>query len=176
MHRTAFALMAIGLTACTAQPPAPAGAPVSGATETARESEASSAPARADTVSSDASAPEPAPQGDAIGEDTSDEPLAPEFDGPRIPARFHGVYAREGACGRAGDESRLSLTFERAEFHESSGAVRRATGSADALDVVVRLSGEGETREATYRYRLDGDRLVDRDGGMVRVRCAQKAV
>lgn len=109
--------------------------------------------------------------------ETGDAPMPPTFEGAMIPARFHGVYAAEGRCGDAGDESRLEITSTRVGFHESSGPVLRASGEGNALTVVLRLSGEGDTRRAEYRFRREdeGRRLVDPAGGMARVRCAEKA-
>jgi hypothetical protein len=107
----------------------------------------------------------------------ADAPAAAAFDGTTIPARFHGVYAAEGGCANAGDESRLVILGDTVRFHESRGPVRRAHGSGDTLQVSVELSGEGQTRTTGYRFRRedDGRRLVDAEGGMVRMRCDEKA-
>ena len=56
---------------------------------------------------------------------------------------------------------------------ESSGPIEHAQVADNTLHVVARMTGEGETREATYRFALteDGRQLSDLDHGMVRVRC-----
>ena len=58
-------------------------------------------------------------------------------------------------------------------FYESSGPVQSASVDDNELTVVVRLTGEGETRDATYRFRLsaDGRTLTDADSGLARQRC-----
>ena len=91
-----------------------------------------------------------------------------------IPERFQGTYAVDAnACGQAGHESGLILSDDRIQFHESSGAVTQAATEADTLRVTADMTGEGETRQATYRFALaaDGSQLRDLDHGMVRVRC-----
>ena len=58
-------------------------------------------------------------------------------------------------------------------FYESSGPVRSARMDGNELVVVVRLTGEGETRDATYRFRVsaDGGTLTDAGSGLARQRC-----
>lgn len=114
-----------------------------------------------------ASAPEaaPAPQ---------PAPVAVAPQGRAIPPRFHGRYAASiERCGTAGDESELEIRHDHVAFHESSGPVLRASDTDDVLEVRLHLTGEGETREADYRFRLEsgGDALVDAGSGFRRVRC-----
>jgi hypothetical protein len=91
-----------------------------------------------------------------------------------IPARFVGTWAAgAAACAAVGDPSRLVIAADRLRFHESSGPLRSVSVNGDDLSLTAALTGEGETREATYRFMLsDGDTvLTDRDAGMVRRRC-----
>ena len=146
-----LALAIFALDGCSA-PRAPAGA-------------AADAPANADTDMSTATEPAPAPTAD----DTQ-----PAID-TVVPAAFLGEWAADAAaCARPGDESRLRIDADRIAFHESSGAIVSVAGDAADLTLVAQLTGEGETREATYRFRLsDGDTLTDTSSGtgMVRQRC-----
>lgn len=166
-------LLVTGLVACSNPAPEPRDA--DGASQPGEPSRASTAaaptPATA-TASSPAEAPAASPPGAA-----GDAPAPSGFDGATIPARFHGVYAAEGRCGAAGDESRLVVGAGTVRFHESSGSVVRARGDGDALRVALTLTGEGETREAEYAFRRedDGRRLVDTANGMTRIRCDEKA-
>lgn len=116
------------------------------------------------------------PAADAsAGRGTVADMRAEAFDGARIPARFHGMYATQGACARPGEASRLLIAADAVQFHESRGRVLRARGEGDALVVTLALAGEGETWERDYRFGLaDGrQRLVDADSGLVRLRCAK---
>ena len=91
-----------------------------------------------------------------------------------MPERFQGTFALDDqACGQAGHESHLALSANRIQFHESSGPIEQAHVADNTLEVVARMTGEGETRGATYRFALttDGRQLRDLDHGMVRVRC-----
>ncbi|KGM55818.1 hypothetical protein N800_11975 [Lysobacter daejeonensis GH1-9] len=65
------------------------------------------------------------------------------------------------------------MSAGRIQFHESSGSIEQAHVTGNTLQLAARLTGEGETREATYRFELlqDGLQLRDLDHGMVRVRC-----
>ena len=93
-----------------------------------------------------------------------------------IPARFHGTWAADAAaCAAAGDPSRLAVAADTLHFHESSGPLKRIEVNGDDLSVTVTLTGEGETRDASYRFTLsDGDTvLTDRDAGLVRRRCGR---
>lgn len=99
-----------------------------------------------------------------------------EAAGIRIPDRFQGEWQRDArACGNA-DEGRLLIGPESVGFHESVGALQALHAEGQRLDVALRLRGEGQSRDATYRFRLseDGRRLTDLSSGngMVRLRCA----
>lgn len=147
-----LALAIFALAGCSA-PRAPAGA-------------AADAPANADTDISTATEPAPAPTPD----DTQ-----PAID-TVVPAAFLGEWAADAAaCARPGDESRLRIDADRIAFHESSGAIQSVASGDSDLTVVAQLIGEGETREAAYRFRLsgDGNTLTDigTGMGMVRRRC-----
>lgn len=196
--RTALStlLIALGLAACTeptATTAATPGAPAQSRPDTAMGAgDAASAPGQDAPALGDLAGAPDAPRADApvaAGSGTANAPptdastsaeappadaAAPAaFDGPRIPARFHGSYAREGACARAGDELRLVVEADRLRFHEATGTVLHAAGEADTIRIRLRLTGEGETREAVHAFRREagGMRLVDMDGGLVRVRC-----
>lgn len=105
--------------------------------------------------------------------DTPPGPSPPD-DTASVPARFQGNWASDAtACAAAGHESRLTIGAERIQFHESSGAITSVASGGNDVTITAQLTGEGETREATYRFRLsdDGEVLTDLGGGMERVRC-----
>lgn len=115
----------------------------------------------------------PPPDGTPPATGTPAPPTTPPV-ATGIPERFQGTYAVDAnACGQAGHESRLILSDDRIQFHESSGTVTQGATEADTLRVTADMTGEGETRQATYRFALaaDGSQLRDLDHGMVRVRC-----
>ena len=100
----------------------------------------------------------------------------PAADATTVPARFVGEWAIDAAaCTSPGHESQLGIATDRIAFHESSGTIQSVAGDDSNLTVVARLTGEGETREATYRFRLsaDGRTLTDIGSGtgMARQRC-----
>jgi hypothetical protein len=100
----------------------------------------------------------------------------PAADAITVPARFVGEWAIDAAaCAGPGHESQLRIGADRIAFHESSGAIQSVASGDSDLTVVAQLTGEGETREATYRFRLsgDGNTLTDigTGMGMVRRRC-----
>lgn len=91
-----------------------------------------------------------------------------------VPGKFQGTYAADAdACNAAGHESHLMIGASTIAFHESSGTVTGVQSSGNDLEVTAELTGEGETRTATYAFMLseDGQTLTDNGGGMVRVRC-----
>jgi len=91
-----------------------------------------------------------------------------------VPAQFQGEYATDTrACNSPAHESRLTIGAWRIKFHESSGAIVAVESGRNALTITAELTGEGQTREATYRFNLsdDGQILTDRDSGMQRQRC-----
>ena len=91
-----------------------------------------------------------------------------------VPAQFQGEYATDTrACNSPAHESRLTIGAWRIKFHESSGAIVAVESGRNALTITAELTGEGQTREATYRFNLsdDGQILTDRDSGMKRQRC-----
>ena len=102
----------------------------------------------------------------------------PAADGTTVPARFLGEWAIDAAaCTSPGHESQLRIGADRIAFHESSGAIQSVASGDSDLTVVAQLTGEGETREATYRFRLSGDGSTLTDissgAGMARQRCDQ---
>ena len=91
-----------------------------------------------------------------------------------IPMRFQGRFAADtAACDASGHASQLEIDADAIAFHESSGPVTGVASGPSDITITAELTGEGETREATYRFRLsdDGDMLTDLEGGMERVRC-----
>ena len=138
-------------------------------------------PPAADTPPADA-APPPPPNGDTgvppVDDDDNDD--ADQDDDANddvvgtIPARFRGEWNTDtAACGSGSNDSRLVIAADTIRFYESSGPVQSASADDNELTVVVRLTGEGETRDATYRFRLsaDGRTLTDADSGLARQRC-----
>jgi len=100
----------------------------------------------------------------------------PEREDPDlVPERFRGDYAADTpACSTSAHESRLTIGAWRIRFHESSGAITAVdAGEGGDIAITAELTGEGETREATYRFNLsdDGQTLTDTDSGMTRRRC-----
>jgi hypothetical protein len=100
----------------------------------------------------------------------------PATDGNTVPVRFQGEWAADAAaCTSPGHASQPRIDADRIAFHESSGAIQSVANDDPDLTIVARLTGEGETREATYRFRLsaDGSTLTDTSSGMgmVRRRC-----
>ena len=127
------------------------------------------------------SADAPPPAADTGVRAANEAPAPPVDDVPAahattVPARFVGEWAIDAAaCTSPGHESQLGIATDRIAFHESSGTIQSVAGDDSNLTVVARLTGEGETREATYRFRLsaDGRTLTDIGSGtgMARQRC-----
>ena len=92
---------------------------------------------------------------------------------PMTAAELEASGTDATACGSGGNESRLVISADTMRFYESSGPVQSASVDGNELTVVVRLTGEGETREAIYRFRLsaDGRTLTDADSALARQRC-----
>ena len=101
---------------------------------------------------------------------------SPHDSDATIPLAFQGDWAANAAaCASAGHESRLSIGSDHIRFQESSGTIKSVASGPTDITIVAILTGEGETREATYRFRLsaDGTTLADLGSGtgMVRRRC-----
>jgi hypothetical protein len=95
-----------------------------------------------------------------------------------IPARFHGRWTLDlDDCGDFQSDGRLVITSRELAFHESRGTVISVSSEGDALTVSAEMSGEGETWEETYSFRLSPDRqallqpVSDDDEGVRRLRC-----
>ena len=130
----------------------------------ARAPAASSTPT--DTEGNDPLAPPAPPVAD------TPPPAPPTAD--TAPARFQGSYAADAtACGSPAHESRLAIAEREIRLHESSGPITAVSATADAVTIEAMLSGEGETFERSFTYRLsqDGNTLTDASGGMTRQRC-----
>lgn len=126
----------------------------------------------ADTPAASTPAPAPAPSPGSL---PGTEP-APDSGTPAsttIPAAFQGTWAASAeAC--SGDVTHLVVQASRIEFYESVGEVLTVrTVAGDGIEVNLRLSGEGDTWEETYGFRVsdDGQTLTDTGSGLVRVRC-----
>lgn len=129
----------------------------------------------ADTTTPPATTPAPTPPADPAPPPGDDTPPADDST-TSVPARFQGRWASDAAaCASTGHESHLMIGADSIEFHESSGTVKSVMSSGSDLTVVASVTGEGETRDATYRFRLsdDGNMLTDMSSGtgMMRHRC-----
>ena len=96
------------------------------------------------------------------------------IDPKAVPAAFRGLWAATPDDCAKPAETRLEVGADHLTFYESRGPVAavEATGP-DEIRIALSLSGEGETRQATYRYRLiqDGAALFDVRSGLTRYRC-----
>lgn len=137
-----------------------------------------------------ACSPDPAPNGavenEVVPPDESSDPVplpdpvptplppplpSPVVDGA-IPARFHGTWSATAAgCGRAGDDSRLTVGPGELRFYESIAEVTDVTGTDAAIRVTARFSGEGEQWTETRSLTLSPNGRTLRADGMTRVRC-----
>ena len=105
--------------------------------------------------------------------DASDQPPAAPEDDAQVPERYRGDWAADAAaCDRPGDVSRLHIDDDGIRFHESEGPILSVAERDGTLAISARLTGEGETREASYAFTLspDGNTLTDA-GGYARQRC-----
>lgn len=162
MKRLLLALAITALVGCNdATPPSDAAPPAT--------------PPVADAPPADAAPPTPDNGDTAVPPvvDDDDDDADDDVAGT-IPARFRGEWNTDAAaCGSGSNESRLVIAADTIRFYESSGPVQSASVDDNELTVVARLTGEGETRDATYRFRLsaDGRTLTDADSGLARQRC-----
>ena len=108
----------------------------------------------------------------------SDQPPVPPVDDGiaevEVPERFRGDWAASAAaCNQPGEVSRLHVGDDDIRFHESEGPIVSVSASGDTATVEARLTGEGETRVASYTFTLsaDGNTLTDSTNGFARVRC-----
>lgn len=97
-----------------------------------------------------------------------------------VPATFLGEWnMRREDCGGHLNDSRLVISAQGLELHESSGEVVSTAVAGDTLTVKARMSGEGETWDETYRFRISEDgrvllQLLSPDNQSVkRLRCFQ---
>lgn len=78
-----------------------------------------------------------------------------------VPAAFLGEWnMRREACGGHLNDSRLVISARGLELHESSGEVVSTAVEGDTLTVKAKMSGEGETWDETYRFRISEDGRV----------------
>ncbi|MFD0738451.1 hypothetical protein ACFQZQ_04010 [Lysobacter koreensis] len=160
MRTTVLALALLLVAGCSAEP----GADDSATTPaTATPTPAAPAPA------SDPAAPPPAhtPPPD-------DGTPSPDAGSNTVASRFQGRYAADAAaCANPAHETRLTIEASRIAFHESSGPITRVAQGESEVSITTALTGEGQTREATYSFRLsaDGNTLTDVGNGIARQRC-----
>lgn len=135
-----------------------------------RPADRAAAPA---TPGAPAADPAPTPAPAPTAPPATDAP-PPSDTANTVPARFQGRYAADtAACGDPAHESRLTIEAARIAFHESSGPITRVSQGPTEVSITAELTGEGETREANYGFRLsaDGNTLTDVGNGAVRQRC-----
>ena len=124
-------------------------------------------------------AAEDAPAADADAPPATVPPPVPEPDpgtdgDATVPVRFQGSYASDAAaCEAPGNPTQLDIDSDSISFHESAGPILAVASGPSDVTITAELTGEGETREATYRFRLSDDAgtLTDLGSGMERVRC-----
>lgn len=130
-----------------------------------------SAPRATAPVPEPVSAPPPAPLPEP---DTGPDPAATTPASITIPVRYHGTWAADAeACADGGDITHLVIRASTVEFYESTGEVLAVEAGDGRIDATLQLTGEGETWEDRYGFRLsdDGQTLTDTGSGLVRVRC-----
>jgi hypothetical protein len=118
-------------------------------------------------------APPAAPQTPASPAPAPTSPAAPVSQ-QDVPSRFRGRYAGDAAaCAQPVQETALDIQARRIEFHEGAGDVIAVRSDGDEIAIDAGMTGEGETWQRTYRFRLEADdnALVDAESGLRRVRC-----
>lgn len=116
--------------------------------------------------------PAPSDPRNASDQPPAEPPAEPE-DEMEVPERYRGDWAADAAaCDRPGEVSRLHIGDDAIRFHESEGPIVSVEERDGTLAITARLTGEGETREASYAFTLspDGNTLTDA-GGYARQRC-----
>lgn len=127
------------------------------------------------TAGDEGHAPSAAAMDDIPGRTPPADRGPPGGQDPSVPERYRGDWAADvAACERPGEVSRLSIGQREIRFHESEGPIVSVEESGDTLEIVARLSGEGETRDAAYAFTLsaDGNTLTDATG-YARQRCGR---
>ena len=122
-------------------------------------------PGDPDNASDQAPTPPPTEEDSRDGGDDAGE--------AEVPARYRGEWAATAeACDRQGEVSQLVIGDDSIRFHESEGPVVSLVERGNELTLLARLTGEGETRDASYTYHLsaDGNTLTDLNG-FARQRC-----
>lgn len=168
MNRMLPLIALVAFAGCSAQPDTAASA------EPVTQQPVTEAPAPATSPSTSPPAVQSPLPGTAPPADAATPSPAPPQTRPGVPPRFQGTYALDGnACAQPGDESHLVVSADRIQFHESGGPIEQVHVERDTVHITAQLTGEGETRQATYAFALssDGSQLRDVDHGMVRVRC-----
>ncbi len=95
-----------------------------------------------------------------------------------IPDRFQGEWnAKLEHCGTSLNDSRLRISADHLQFHESGGPVRAVVTQGESdVALIAEVSGEGETWLLYRHFRLSADRacmtdITDKDAAFVRYRC-----
>lgn len=118
-------------------------------------------------------APTPPASGGNVAPEAPGNPAGTESQPAAVPEEYRGNWAADAdACTTPGAVSRLQIQGSRIRFHESEGPVVSLVERGRRLTVLARLTGEGETRDASYTFTLsaDGETLTDRHG-FARQRC-----
>lgn len=163
--RNALAMLAVAALLCACN------APDDGTPDRAVDDATVGTPAPGPEAASDQPPAPPA----ARYPDDDDDDAGHDIGDIDVPERYRGDWAADAAaCERRGDVSRLHIGDDDIRFHESSGPILNFTEDGRTLTLTARLTGEGETREATYAFTLsaDGNTLADANG-YARVRCDQ---
>lgn len=100
---------------------------------------------------------------------TEAPPASPELadTSPVVPARFRGEYNEKlEDCGTGNNPSSLMIGANTIAFYESSGPITSATVNGRGMRLATKLTGEGQTWEASHRFLLsaDGQTLTDIGG------------
>lgn len=130
-----------------------------------------SAPRATAPVPEPVSAPPPPPLPEP---ETEPDPTAATPASITIPVRFHGTWAADSeACADGGDTTHLVIRASTVEFYESIGQVTAVEAGDGEINAALELTGEGQTWEDRYGFRIseDGRTLTDTGSGLVRVRC-----
>jgi hypothetical protein len=95
-----------------------------------------------------------------------------------IPARFQGEWNTNlENCGTDLNDSRLRISADHLQFHESGGTVRAVVTQGELdLALIAEMSGEGETWLFYRHFRLSPDEtymtdVTDKDLALMRYRC-----
>lgn len=116
-----------------------------------------------------ACSPEPAPPQENVVEEAAAADLA------MIPARYQGEWDEPGGNCAPGSQLQLIITDDTITYYESVGEVSAVAAlDADAIELTLAMSGEGESWEQSETLRLlNADTTLMTAGAedMLRERC-----